>query len=317
MITCSIIIPVLNQDFLTKQCLDIILGPVPPRARFEVIVVDDGSAAATARLLASYGERIRVVRHDRNRGFAASCNDGAAVARGRSLVFLNNDTIPLSGWLDALVDYAEARPRVAVAGSKLLYPDRSIQHCGLAVCADRHPRHLYVGFPPDHPAVNKSRRLQIVTGACFLIRREVFETLSGFDTSYVNGFEDVDLCLRVGALGHEVHYCHESELYHLESMSEGRCDHDGRNVRLYRERWAGRVRPDDCLFYLEDGLIRVEYGNHTPLTFTLSPALGVVVDHDGIAGEAERLLALRARQVNLYMKENLDLKMKLGHPPAA
>src|SRR4051794_7509270 len=216
MIDCSIIIPVLNQDHLTRRCLDTLLGPAPCRARFEIVVVDDGSAAATARLLAGYGDRVRVVGHERNRGFAVSCNDGAAVARGRFLVFLNNDTIPLSGWLDALVDYALARPRVAVVGSKLLYPDRSIQHCGLAVCADRHPRHLYVGFPPDHPAVNKSRRLQIVTGACLLIRREVFETLSGFDTSYINGFEDVDLCLRVCAPGREVHYCHESELYHLE-----------------------------------------------------------------------------------------------------
>lgn len=317
MIDCSIVIPVLNQDYLTKQCLDTLLGPAPRRAGFELIVVDDGSAEATARMLAGYGDRIRVVRHERNRGFAASCNDGAAVALGRFLVFLNNDTIPLAGWLDALVDYVEARPEVAVAGSKLLFPDRSIQHCGLAVCSDRMPRHLYVGFPPDHPAVNRSRRLQIVTGACFLIRREVFETLSGFDPIYTNGFEDVDLCLRVTAQGHEVHYCHESELFHLASMSEGRTNYDGRNERLYRERWAERVRPDDWLFYLEDGLIRVDYGGHTPLTFMLSPELGVVVDREGTADEAERLLALRARQVSWMMRENLALKMKLVHPPAA
>jgi len=317
MVDCSIIIPVLNQEFLTKQCLDTLLGPARDRSSAEIIVVDDGSGAATVRLLASYGAAIRVVRHEQNHGFAVSCNDGARAAQGRFLVFLNNDTVPLSGWLDALVAYSEGQPRAAIVGSKLLFPDRSIQHCGLVICADRMPRHLYVGFPADHPAVNRSRRFQVVTGAALLIRKDLFDSLAGFDTIYVNGFEDVDLCLRVQAMGQEVHYCHESELFHLASMSEGRTNHDGRNERLYRERWAGRVQPDDWLYYLEDGLIRVDYGAHTPLTLTVAPELGIVVDQAGNAGEAERLLALRAEQVAVYMRENLFLKMELQRPPAA
>src|SRR4051812_40915984 len=108
MIDCSMIIPVLDQDDPTQRCLDAILALSPPRAGFEIIVVDDGSAPATARMLAGYGRRVRVLRHERSRGFAASCNDGAAVARGRHLVFLDNDTLPLSGSLDALLDYADA-----------------------------------------------------------------------------------------------------------------------------------------------------------------------------------------------------------------
>jgi GT2 family glycosyltransferase len=317
MVDCSIIIPVLNQEFLTRQCLETLLGPARDGSSAEIIVVDDGSGEPTARLLAGYGERIRVVRHEQNRGFAVSCNDGAAVARGRYLVFLNNDTIPLAGWLDSLLAYAEARPRLGIAGSKLLFPDRSIQHCGLVICADRIPRHLYIGFPSDHPAVNRSRRFQVVTGACFLVRRGLFESLSGFDTAFVNSFEDVDLCLRAGAAGQEVHYCHSSELFHLGSMSEGRTTHNERNEQLYRERWAGRVQPDDWLYYLEDGLIGIEYSNHGPLTFKLAPALGMVVDHEGNASEAEGLLARRAEQVAAYMRENFCLKLALGRPPAA
>lgn len=309
---CSIIIPVLNQDFLTRQCLDTLLSLPYRKADPEIIVVDDGSDEATVRMLASYGERVRVVRHERNLGFATSCNDGAAAARGRYLIFLNNDTIPLTSWLDVLVDYAEAHPRAAVLGSKLLFPDGSIQHCGMAICSDRLPRHLYIGFPADHPAVNVSRRFQIVTGACFLIRREVFETASGFDTTFVNSFEDVDLCLRVGDLGHEVHYCHESELYHLASMTEGRTNHNTRNERIYRERWAHRVRPDDWLYYLEDGLIEVDYNQPPPMRFTVSPLLGWVPDRDGVADEAERLLEMRCKQVHTFIRENLSLKMALG-----
>jgi GT2 family glycosyltransferase len=268
-------------------------------------------------MLAGYGNGIRVVRHEQNRGFAVSCNDGAAVAQGEFFVFLNNDTVPLSGWLDALVAHARQEPRAAIVGSKLLFPDRSIQHCGLVICADRMPRHLYVGFAADHPAVNRSRRFQVVTGASFLVRRGLFESLKGFDASYVNGFEDVDLCLRAGALGWEVHYCHASELFHLASMTEGRTNHDGRNERLFRERWGARVRPDDWLYYMEDGLIRLEYGGHTPLRLTIAPELGIVVDPEGNAGAAEQLLALRAEQVAIYMRENLFLKMELKRPPAA
>jgi GT2 family glycosyltransferase len=315
MTQCSIMIPVLNQDFLTKQCLDVLLSPEAGANAPEVVVVDDGSAEATARMLSGYDGRVRVVRHEQNRGFAVSCNDGAAAATGRYLLFLNNDTIPLSGWLDALIAYAEAHPRAGVIGSKLLFPSGTIQHCGLAICADRIPRHIYINFPSDHPAVNKSRRMQAVTGACLLIRRELFEAVSGFDTAFVNGFEDVDLCLRVAERGYETHYCHESELYHLASMSEGRTRHDSRNERIYRERWADRVQPDDWIYYQEDGLIRVDYGQHTPLKFWLSPLLGLEVDEDGNADEAERLLSLRAQQVSLYIRENLYLKMALARSP--
>src|SRR5689334_682440 len=131
MISHSIIIPVHDQDALTKQCLDALLGAtyrVPPP---EVIVVDDGSDGATARVLAGYGERVRVVRHGQSQGYAISCNDGAAAARGRHLVFLHHETIPLAGWLDALADHLEAHPEAAVAGSKLLSPDGTVRHCGI------------------------------------------------------------------------------------------------------------------------------------------------------------------------------------------
>src|SRR5262245_35673773 len=256
---CSIIIPVFNKASLTRQCLDALLGRAPEADDGEVVVVDDGSTDATPRLLAGYGSRVRVVTHPRNVGFATACNDGAAAASGEYLVFLNNDTIPQAGWLDALAGYADRHPRAAVVGSKLLYPNDTIQHAGVVICRDRYPRHIYAGFPADHPVVNKSRRFQVVTAACALLRREPFEQAGGFDPAFRTGNEDVDLCLRLGGLGCEVHYCHESVLYHLESVSEGRFKHVDANTRLYRERWAERVRPDDLQYYLEDGLLDVHY----------------------------------------------------------
>ena len=115
---------------LTRQCLDALLAE-PPRVSHELIVVDDGSTDATPGLLAGYGGRVRVVTHAANAGFARSCNDGAAVARGEFLVFLNNDTVPQPGWLDALIRHAERHPRAGAVGSKLLFPDDTVQHAGV------------------------------------------------------------------------------------------------------------------------------------------------------------------------------------------
>ena len=263
---CSIVIPVHGLAEVTRQCLDRLLGELPDACDREIIVVDDASRDDTLAVLASYGDAIRVVTHDENLGFSHACNSGAAVASGRHLVFLNNDTIPLAGWLDALVRYAEAHPLAAIVGSKLLYPDGTIQHAGMAFDADRHPQHIYLGFPADHPAVNRSRAFRMVTGACLLIARATFEAADGFDTAFVNGYEDVDLCLRVGSHGREVHYCHESILIHLESVSEGRTARDASNHDLYVRRWRAKVAPDDVLYYQEDGLLRFAYRGVTPMT---------------------------------------------------
>ena len=180
---CSIVIPVHGRAGLTRQCLDAIFAE-PPGTAFEVIVVDDASPDDTRAVLDSYADAIRVVARDANGGFARACNDGAAAARGEYLVFLNNDTIPVAGWLDALVAVADREPRVAVTGSKLLFPNDTVQHAGVVVCQDGRPRHLYAGFPADHPAVNRERQFQAVTAASMLVRRDAFEKVHGSDESF-------------------------------------------------------------------------------------------------------------------------------------
>lgn len=300
----SIVIPVYGLAEVTRQCLDRLLEAPPASCDREIIVVDDASRDATPAMLASYGDRIRVVTHDENCGFARACNDGARVASGRHLVFLNNDTIPLPGWLDALVRYAEAHPEAAIVGAKLLYPDGTVQHAGMAIDADREPQHLYLGFPADHPAVNRSRRMPMVTGACLLIGRATFEAAGGFDEGFSNGYEDVDLCLRLGAFGREVHYCHESELIHLESVSEGREARNAANHALYASRWKSKVAPDDVLYYQQDGLLRFQYRGVTPMRVSLATELGVI-DDEGRAASLDRILAERSRQVRDLLKESI------------
>src|SRR5436309_15332755 len=113
----SVIIPVFNRAPQTAECLRNIVRC----GKCEVIVVDDASTDETPHLLAGFGGAIKVVTHPTNSGFAMSCNDGAAASSGSYLVFLNNDTVPQPGWLEALVRYADRHPQASVVGSKLLY----------------------------------------------------------------------------------------------------------------------------------------------------------------------------------------------------
>jgi GT2 family glycosyltransferase len=170
----SIIIPVFNKVELTRQCLTT-LASLTTMPEYEVIVVDNASTDGTAEFLAELGGDVQVIRNQENYGFATACNQGAKAASGEFLLFLNNDTIPTEGWLNALVDEVERHPDVAVVGSKLLYEDGTIQHAGVAFSRNMFgPYHIYQKLPADSPMVNRRREFQCVTAACMLVRREAF-----------------------------------------------------------------------------------------------------------------------------------------------
>jgi GT2 family glycosyltransferase len=305
----SIVVPVHDHAGLTRQCVDAVLA-APTRTQYELIVVDDASTDSTPDLLAGYGDSLRTVRRDDNGGFAVACNDGAAAAGGELLVFLNNDTVPFPGWLDALIDYSDEHPAAAVVGAKLLYPDGSIQHAGVVICQDGRPRHVYAGFPGDHPAVNVSRPFQAVTAACALVKRDAFEEVGGFDPGFPNALEDTDLCLRLGERGHEVHYCHTSVVQHLETVSRRRrSEAADASWRLFSERWGPRTRRDELDYYVADGLLRVHYRDGYPLGLEVS-ALLAFVQRD--KGELERVLDEQSRRIARLLREVARLSVRFA-----
>lgn len=310
MSSCSIIIPVHNRASLTRQCLNRLLQ-LETTIHPKIIVIDGASTDLTAETLNAYGEQIRAITLPDNPGFAAACNLGATLATTDTLIFLNNDTLPQPGWLENLLDYARAHPHAAMIGAKLLYPDDTVQHAGVVICQDHYPRHIYTSFPADHPAVNKSRPFQIVTAACALVRRDLFAAFDGFDLSYSNGYEDVDFCLRLGAAGHEIHYCHTAVLIHLESATRP-LQAPEKNLQLYRERWLARVVPDEFNYYLEDGLIEVDYSPSYPLQMKISPLLSTLRDETRET-KLDDLLNLRAHQSSQTRRELVELYAELGH----
>jgi GT2 family glycosyltransferase len=306
----SVVVPVHGRAGLTRRCLEGILVDLPSDC--EVVVVDDASADSTPQLLKGFGEAIRVVRLERNMGYGAACNAGAAVARGEHLVFLNNDTEPEPSWLEALLRYAGEHLEAAVVGAKLLYPTGVVQHAGIVFGQDGYPHNAYAGFPADHPVVNRPRRLQAVTGACMLVRRPTFERAGGFDRGFLNSMEDVDLCLRIGEAGGEVHYCPRATVVHFESATRGQSDRFESSVALYRRRWRQRVRRDDLAVYAEDGLIDVEYPNSHPLRISVSPLLASVARTDGHERELEPLLRTYGRHSADLLREVVRLTAEVN-----
>ena len=254
----SIIIPFYNRLAMTVDCVKSIAAHTPVltgdgRPWYEIILVDD--ASDTDDILHLFGRvaPVTLIRNHRNLGFAKSCNRGAAAARGKYLLFLNNDTIALDNWFTSLVHAMETEPETGIAGSKLLYSDGTVQHAGVVFNEEGMPFHIYQGYPSSFHGVNKYREFQAVTGACFIIDTGLFRRLSGFDERYLNGLEDIDLCLRVRQAGRKVYYCPQSCLYHLDSQTR-KIDLTTQrgNIVLFKNIWGGKVEPDHRFYYQED-----------------------------------------------------------------
>lgn len=243
-------IPVFNKVDYTRKCLETLLRhtrSVP----FELLVVDNASSDETPEFLANVEGDIRVITNPQNLGFAKACNQGAAMAKGRYILFLNNDTELLPGWLEPLVKILAEDPEVGAVGSRLLYPDGLLQHAGVMVAENRlqqiplYVTHRFHRLAADHPAANIRTDLQAVTGAAMLVRAEAFRAVDGFDEGYWNGYEDLDLCFKLHAEGWRIVYEPQSCLIHHESVSgPERFSKNRENDARLQQKWLGRLQPN-------------------------------------------------------------------------
>ncbi|MGY0558089.1 MULTISPECIES: glycosyltransferase [unclassified Lysobacter] len=238
----SIVIPVYNQFPHTLGCLRA-LAAHPPGLPVEIIVIDDGSTDETAAALAQV-DGLRYFRRVDNGGFVAACNDGLAKARGEFVVFLNNDTVPQPGWLDALLATFDQHPGTGLVGAQLLYPDGRLQEAGGIVRKDGSADKLGRLESADHCAFNYVRRVDYCSGAAIALPRALLESLGGFDTRYAPAFyEDTDLGMQVRARGLQVLYQPASRVVHTEGATAGTDTRHGvkayqvRNQQYFRERW--------------------------------------------------------------------------------
>ena len=221
---------------------------------YEIVVADNSLDDAVERFVREWegGARVRYMDWRKKAfNFAAVCNAGAAGCDTPFLLFLNDDVSPVGpGWLQAMVELG-ARPEVGAVGARLLFPDGRIQHAGIALGLFGHSGHLFKGFDSrEEHACGLDRAIRdvsAVTGACLLVRADVFRRAGGFDEDhYPVDFNDIDLCLRIRALGYRVLYTPYAELCHHESTSR-RLMHripSPAEVGRFRRTWAGPIADD-------------------------------------------------------------------------
>ena len=255
----SVIVPTRDRADLLAACAEGVLSRTD-WPDLELLVVDNDSAepatkALFARLAAD--PRVRILPAPGPFNYSAINNAAVREAKGDLLVFLNNDVeVQGPGWLRAMAAQA-LRPEVGAAGAMLRFPDGRVQHAGVAlgIGAARVAGALGVGAglrdPGPSNRLRTARCVSAATAACLAVRREVFDAAGGFDAENLPvAFNDIDLCLRIGALGLQVIWTPQADLIHRESASRGsdlearHAERFAREAAWMRQRWGAALDAD-------------------------------------------------------------------------
>lgn len=224
----SIIIPTRNAEQLVRVCTASIFARTAYK-NYEIILVDnrsdDASALAFFKELEASG--VQVLLYDAEFNYSAITNFAVKEAKGEILCLLNNDIEILEpSWLDELVAQA-IRPEIGAVGTKLYYPDMTLQHAGVITGLGGVAGHAFKGFGKQNPGTPQFRphlvhNVSAVTAACLVIRKSIFNEAKGFNEKELSvAFNDVDFCLKVQTLGYRNLYTPFAELIHHESASRG------------------------------------------------------------------------------------------------
>ena len=225
----SIIIPTKNGYKDVQRCVSSIIEKTTYQ-NYEIIMADNGSTDPKMHELYAEFEqqlpgRFFVESIDIPFNFSTINNRAVKKAHGEYLLFLNNDTeVITENWLTLMVSFAQ-QERIGCVGAKLLYPNNTVQHAGVILGLGGVAGHGHYGYP--HGDLGYFGRLAInvnysaVTAACLLMKKADFDAVGGFEEAFTVAFNDVDLCLKVQALGRDNVWLHEAELYHFESQTRG------------------------------------------------------------------------------------------------
>ena len=253
----SINIPNKDKVSVLKKCMDSILEKSTYK-NYEIIIVENNSIEKETfdyYGIISKSKNIKVVTCNEAFNYSALNNLGVKNASGEFLIFLNNDTeVITSNWIENLLEHAQ-RNNIGAVGAKLYYPDGRIQHAGVILGLMEVAGHHHYRFPKDSDGymgrLKLTQNLTAVTGACIMMRREVFNEVDGFDEGYSYAYNDVDLCMKLRGRGYLIIFTPYVELYHHESLSRGNDDTPEKRarvleeVRLFKQKWGDALEKGD------------------------------------------------------------------------
>jgi len=243
----SILISVRDQLSWTKKCLRCVKETIDSTLSYEVLIANDGSLDETTKYLNSLAPLYRVFNQTSSCGFAVNNNWLAREAQGEFLLFLNNDAFVQGNWLQPMLTVFEKKEKVGFVGNvQKLHGTSRYDHMGVVFSPQGNPRHYGQGFF-HRPFKGQVRKWSAVTAACCLIKRELFLEQGGFDESFVNGCEDVDLCIRMNRAGYSNYVVHDCIIDHVKGATTGRKDRNEKNFDLLMKKWGPSIRQNESV----------------------------------------------------------------------
>jgi len=254
----SIVIPFKDDIETLKTCINSVFEKTYYK-NFELILVSNSSKEKeTFDYLNTFkrNKQVKVYEYNIPFNYSKICNWGVTQSKGDYILLLNNDIEVINrGWLSSMVEHAQ-RKEVGAVGSKLLYPDGTIQHAGVILNLGGLAAHCHKYFPDSAPGyfsrANIIQNLSICTAACLLLRREVFNEVNGLDEENLGvAFNDVDLCMKIREKDYLIVYTPFSKLYHYESKSRGLDDtpekreRSKKEISFFRDKWKKHLDNGD------------------------------------------------------------------------
>ena len=238
----SVIIPSIRSRESLERCLESVVR-MTSYPNYEVVIVQMGERDKIVEAATDFSHRVLY--------FADGLNDSAAknyaVAHTDSpwLLFLDDNVEAIaSDWLTIMAEHVQ-RPETGAVGPRLVNPGGTIEHAGLVLGVNGIAQSAFHGFPAEHPGVNRqlqmTRNYSAISGACLLMRREVFQRIGGFDEKLSGVLADVDLCLKIQRTGYLIVYTPLAKLCWDPSPLEGV---DASAEVIMRQRWSDVLERD-------------------------------------------------------------------------
>jgi len=265
-VQCDIVIPIYSNYELAEKCIQAIPGAFPD-VNYKIYLVDDKSPEYEEKgkeflkhLRLNLPNMGGIVERRVNGGFGKACNDGAAMGRGKTVCILSTDVLLQEGAGKIQVEHLLGSPELGIVFPKLLFfpnstnsskPAGKVQGAGTVFDITLTPYHMFLGWDADHPRVNRVVDYNACTGATFIIRKDLWFNLKGFDINYGSGtFEDVDICIRTRMAGYKIRYLPMAVGYHGVGLSFEKTNTPAplnKNFNYFKAKFGENIPYDDWM----------------------------------------------------------------------